>query len=168
MSVSADTLRMHLDYTAWASRRVVDAAARLSADELKRDFQTADHNVLGTLVHVFAADRIWLTRVTGASSQSFISDADYSMAVLQNDWPALHEKWRQWAQGITDQSAQAVVAYKDLKGNPYQQPLWRLILHVVNHGSHHRGQVSGFLRAMGQNPPPLDLTAYYREETAHA
>lgn len=168
MAVSADALRMHLAYTAWASRRLVDVAARLSPDELKRDFQTADHNVLGTLVHVFAADRIWLTRVTGASSQSFISDADYSLAVLQNDWPALQEKWAQFGRGITDASARTDVAYKDTQGNSFNRPLWQLILHVVNHGSHHRGQVSGFLRAMGQTPPPLDLTAYYREQTAHA
>jgi len=32
----------------------------------------------------------------------------------------------------------------------------------VNHATHHRGQVSGFLRAMGHAPPPLDLIAFYR------
>jgi len=159
---------MHLAYTAWASRRLVDATARLTPEELKRDFQTADHSPLGTLVHVFAADRIWLARVTGAAPQPFISEADYSLAVLQNDWPALNERWRQWAQPLTDQSAQTVLAYKDTKGNSYSQPIWQLILHVVNHGTHHRGQVSGFLRAMGQTPPPLDLVAYYREQAAHA
>ena len=160
---------MHLAYTAWASRRLVDAAARLSPEELKRDFQTADHSVLGTLVHIYAADRIWLTRVTGAPSHAFISDADHNLAVLENDWPALLREVAQLAQGITDASAQTVVAYKDTQGNPYQRPLWQLILHVVNHGSHHRGQVSGFLRAMGQTPPALDLAFYYREqEAAHA
>jgi uncharacterized damage-inducible protein DinB len=64
---------------------------------------------------------------------------------------------------MTDQSAQESVAYKDTQGNAFSRPLWQLILHVVNHGTHHRGQVSGFLRAMGQTPPSLDLTAYYRE-----
>lgn len=159
---------MHLAYTAWASRRLVDAVARLSPEELKRDFQTSDHSPLGTLVHVFAADRIWLARVTGAAGQPFVSDADYSLAVLQNDWPALYDKWQQFAGGITDQSARESVAYKDTQGNAFSRPLWQLILHVVNHGTHHRGQVSGFLRAMGHTPPPLDLTAYYREQAAHA
>jgi uncharacterized damage-inducible protein DinB len=55
-----------------------------------------------------------------------------------------------------------MVDYKDSKGNPYRQPLWQLILHVVNHGTHHRGQASGFLRALGHTPPVLDLVAYYR------
>jgi uncharacterized damage-inducible protein DinB len=95
MPVSADTLRLHIDYMEWASRRILDAAAELTPEERLRDFKTGDKNVLETLVHVFAADRLWLKR-------------------------------------------------------------------VVNHGTHHRGMVSGFLRAMGHTPPPLDLIAYYR------
>ena len=168
MPVSADTLRTHLAYTTWASRRLVDAAARLGPEELTRDFQTADQSVLRTLAHVFAADRIWLARLTQAPAPQFITEADYSLAVLQNDWPALLARWGRWAAGLTDESAQAIVAYKDMKGNPYSQPLWQLVLHVVNHGTHHRGQVSGFLRVMGHTPPPLDLVFYYREQAAAA
>ena len=40
-------------------------------------------------------------------------------------------------------------------------PAWQIVMHVVNHGTHHRGAVSGFLRAMGKTPPKLDLIAYY-------
>jgi uncharacterized damage-inducible protein DinB len=56
-----------------------------------------------------------------------------------------------------------------MRGNPWRQPLGQLVLHVVNHGTHHRGQVSGFLRAMGHVPPKLDLVSYYRNmDVAHA
>ena len=34
----------------------------------------------------------------------------------------------------------------DTKGRPWKQPLWQVVQHMVNHGTHHRGQVSGFLR----------------------
>lgn len=63
---------------------------------------------------------------------------------------------------MTDEQALAGVSYKDLSGNPWTTPLWQIVLHVVNHGTHHRGAVSGFLRAMGHPPPALDLMAYYR------
>ena len=163
MSVSASALRTLIDYTAWASQRLVEAAARLSPDELNRDFQTADRSVLETLVHVFAADRLWLSRLAGGPNPGFISDADRSLAVLQNDWPALHQRGKQWADGLTDDQALREVAYHDMKGRPWSQPLWQLVLHVVNHGTHHRGQVSGFLRTLGHTPPALDLVFFYRE-----
>jgi len=164
MIISADILRNHLAYTAWASQRLVGAAAKLSPEELTHDFKTADHSVLGTLVHVYAADRIWLARLTQAQGGPFTTEADYHLQVLQQDWPALHERWRWWAGHLTDEAAGANLAYKDTKGNPYSQPVWQLIFHVVNHGAHHRGQVSGFLRALGHTPPPLDLAFYYREQ----
>jgi uncharacterized damage-inducible protein DinB len=163
MHVSADTLRLQLDYSSWASRRLLDAASQLSEEELQRDFQTADKNVLNTLVHAFAADRIWLARIQGPARTTFIDENDRQLPALQREWPALQQRWRQWAASLTDQSAVAKVPYKDMKGNAYEQPLWQIVLHVVNHATHHRGQVSGFLRAMGHTPPALDLIAFYRQ-----
>jgi len=162
MLVSAEVLRSHIAYTAWASRMLVEAAAGLSPEELTRDFGTADKSVLGTLVHIFAADRVWLARLHRESPNIFLADADFDLAVLQNDWPALHRQWKAWAASLTDEAARADVSYTDLSGNPWRQPLGQLVLHVVNHGTHHRGQVSGFLRTMGKVPPKLDLVNYYR------
>jgi uncharacterized damage-inducible protein DinB len=115
-------------------------------------------------VHIYAADRIWLGRIQGNPPARFIDpETDLHFPVLENDWPALHERWRQWSAALDGNSIEARIPYKDLKGNPYETPLWQIVLHVVNHATHHRGQVSGFLRAMGQHPPPLDLIAYYRQ-----
>jgi uncharacterized damage-inducible protein DinB len=163
MPLSADALRDHIEYSSWASRRLVDAAAGLSPEELTRDFGSSEHSVIGTLAHVYAGDRVWLSRFDGSPFTVFISDADRDLAVLQRDWPALYDRWRAWARGLTDESALAVLDYRDLKGNPWRHPTWQVVLHVVNHGTHHRGQVSGFLRALGRTPPPIDLIAYYRE-----
>jgi uncharacterized damage-inducible protein DinB len=162
MPVSADTLRQQLDYSAWASQRLLEEASKLSPGELTHDFKTADKSVLETLVHVFAADRIWLSRVQGTTRASFIDPQDRDLAVLNKEWPALQQSWKQYTAALSDQDVLKVISYKDTKGNAYQQPLWQILLHLVNHGTHHRGQVSGFLRSMGHTPPVLDLMAYYR------
>ena len=119
-----------------------------------RDFGTADHNVLGTLVHVYAADRIWLGRIDGSPPARFIDpEQDMHLAVLRSEWPALSERWKQWAVLLTEDSIQREISYKSTKGDAFVTPIWQSVLHVVNHGTHHRGQVSGFLRAMGHKPP---------------
>jgi len=162
MPVSADTLRLHLDYSEWASRRLLDAAAAIPAEHLTRDFKTSDGTVVNTLAHIFAAERSWLARVQGSPPAVFISPEDRDLATLQKSWPALFDRWKQWAAPMTDQQALADISYRDLSGNSWTTPLWQILLHVVNHGTHHRGAVSGFLRAMGHQPPALDLIAYYR------
>lgn len=162
MSLSAEAIRIHVDYTAWASQRLLDVAATLSPEELTQDFKTADKSVLNTLAHVFAADRAWLGRLHGTPPGVFISDADRDLAVLQKEWPALHQQWKAWAASLTDEQARQDASYQDLKGNTWKQPIWQIVLHVVNHATHHRGQVAGFIRTMGHKPPPLDLVAFYR------
>ena len=166
--VTAAALREHLEYSAWASHRLVTAAAKLPSEDLTRDLGTADRSVLGTLAHILAADRVWLSRLARTPYPGFVTDADRNLTVLQTDWPPLHERWIAWVQGLTDESAQAVLDYTDLKGKEWRQPVWQLVLHVVNHATHHRGQVSGFLRSMGHTPPAVDLIYYYRELAAAA
>jgi uncharacterized damage-inducible protein DinB len=164
MATFADVLRNHLNYTAWASNKLVLAASDLTPDELVRDFNTANHNVLGTLVHIFAADRIWLGRIEGNPPARFmVPEQDMHLSVLSNEWPALLGRWKQWAALLTEESIQADVSFKSIKGDAFAAPTWAIVMHVVNHGTHHRGLVSGLLRAMGHTPPVLDLLAFNKE-----
>jgi uncharacterized damage-inducible protein DinB len=130
---------------------------QIPAEHLTHDFQTADRSILGTLVHTFGADRVWLKRVRGEPITMFLTDEDRQLATLQRDWPGVLDAWST----MVDEP-ERVVHYQDMKGNPYTSKLWEIVLHVVNHGTHHRGQVSGFLRALGHAPPQLDLIRFYR------
>src|SRR5580765_3690066 len=105
MSVSPDVLIEHLTYTAWASKRLVHAVELLSPEQLNHDFQTSERTILRTLVHVFAADRIWFSRIQDETLPAFASEADYDLHVLQIDWPLLYEKWLDWARELTPEGA---------------------------------------------------------------
>jgi len=140
----------------------LDAARGLSPDELNHDFGTADKSVLGTLVHIFAGDRIWLERVQGLSRERLLDPGDHDFAVLQQAWPSVFQGWKDWAAGVTDaQVLEDVSFYRSTTGSMFQMPAWQIVMHVVNHGTQHRGAVLGFLRAMGKTPPKLDLIGYY-------
>lgn len=86
----------------------------------------------------------------------------HDLARLRSEWAALHQGWADWAAQLSDDQCTRDFTYQDLAGRTWTNPLSRIVLHVVNHGTHHRGQVAGFLRAMGHVPPKLDLIAYYR------
>lgn len=151
-----------LDFTAWATDRAMLAAAELNADELSHDFKTSDKSVLGTLTHCYRAERIWLKRLLNQKAEFRVAGDD-TLPALQENWPAIQAGWADWARKLTDDGAVAPFSYADLKGNPWTQPVWQSVLHVVNHSSHHRGQVSGFMRALGHAPPNVDLITFARE-----
>lgn len=160
-----DVLLSHMEYTRWASTRLVAAASELTNEERTRDFGTVDRSVLGTLVHIFAADRVWMGRITGDMPARFIDpDKDMHFSVLQTEWLPLLDQWVDWVSNLPDSGQ--MLRYQDLQGHWHESPAWQIVLHLVNHATHHRGQVQGFLRAMGRVPQPLDLIAYYREKSA--
>jgi uncharacterized damage-inducible protein DinB len=165
MHVSPDALRLHIDYTVWASRTLLEAATALAPEELTRDFATADRSVLGTLLHLYGGDWVWIERMEGRSPTSRPYGATATLATLQTEWPRVWERWIDTARCLTAESAEAELAYTTFKGDLFRTPVWQVILHVVNHGTHHRGQAAGFLRSLGKTPPVLDLTYYYRQIT---
>lgn len=153
----------HVRYAKWATQLLLDAATTLTPEELSRDFATADRSVLGTLIHIFRADRIWFARVSGEALENPKDPADESLAALRERWPVLLDRWVDWVDHQSQQDLEKTCIYHDLRGKPWTTPYWQIVLHLVNHQTHHRGQVSGFIRSLGHTPPSLDLARYYRQ-----
>src|SRR5579863_5847915 len=96
MHVSVETLRTHIDYTVWASRKMLEAAAGLSPEELNRDFDTADKSVLGTLLHIYGGDIVWIERMYGKSLTSRPYDSQANLATIEAGWPPVWDRWREY------------------------------------------------------------------------
>ena len=108
--------------------------------------------------------RILRADVLGRVTGTWVTVAgDDTLVALQQNWPALRAGWADWARELNDDTAGADISYADLKGNPYTQPIWTIVLHVVNHSSHHRGQAVGFMRTLGHTPPNVDLITFSRQ-----
>ena len=87
-----------------------------------------------------------------------------TLAILQDKWQALRQEIHEFVTALNEDKMREPLAYKDLKGVPYKQPLAHLMRHVINHSTYHRGQVTTMLRQLGVVPPPsIDLITYYRE-----
>jgi uncharacterized damage-inducible protein DinB len=162
MPSTRQILRYQIDYTTWANDRVLAAAAKLTPEELSQDFKTSDKSVLGTLVHCYRAERIWIKRLLDQKAD-FKVEGDDNFATLQRNWPLIRSEWSDWARMLTDEAADAEFTYSDLKGNVWKQPIWIPVMHVSNHSTHHRGQAVGFIRSLGHVPPNVDLATFSRE-----
>lgn len=147
--------RTHLDYNAWASRRLLEAALALDHDQLHREMNVSHKSIYDTLTHIHLADRAWLSRVQGAP----IAQSE----PLEVAWPEIHRRWLEFADSLNDSGLTRIISYKDMAGNPHETPLWQIILHCVNHATLHRGQVMAMFRQLGLKPPQTDLIFYYRE-----
>lgn len=153
---------LHLRYSAWASRKLVEVVRAIPDADLERPAGISHSSLLGTLTHILWADWIWFTRVVEPMEKP-----GQSRETLETVWPGLQDKWAAWAEDASDAEINRVVEYKSmLDGQMARTPAWQIVLHVVNHGTLHRGQVTGMLRQMGIAPPHTDLMYFYRELAA--
>ena len=159
---AAEAVR-HLKYSAWASRRLVDAIKQISADDARRDVGISHRSIFGTLQHIYFADLIWFWRTADPTVKPHAFDDALTDAELEHEWSAIQQRWIDWAASLCDSDLDRVVDYKSLKGDPFKNTTREIVMHVVNHATIHRGQVMGMLRQMGVAPPPTDLIFYYRE-----
>jgi len=155
-------LVLQLRYSLWATRRVLESTAALNSEERNRDLGNSFGGIQGTLTHIFQADSIWLDRLMGAPTGNLTK---YTPRVDFSDWPPLLDRYVSWAEGLTPVEWDRIVPYHNIKGEAFQQPVWHIVLHVVNHATYHRGQITTMLRQLGRTPIGTDLIAYYRDLT---
>ena len=155
---------LHLRYSAWASRKLIESVRLVSDSDLEKPVGISHNSVLGTLSHILWADWLWFTRVVEP-----IDKPAQTREALETIWPELQEKWIVWADRANDAEINRVVEYVSiLDGQKARTPAWQIVLHVVNHATLHRGQATGMLRQMGVAPPHTDLMNFYRELAAGA
>jgi uncharacterized damage-inducible protein DinB len=162
-SLLPELLSSHFDYTRYASMLLVDAARKLTHEELTRDMKVSHISVLGTLTHIYQADRVWLTRFRGSSPPSLAkAGEELTLADLEVQWPALLDEFREYVGSLGEAGAVETFTFRNLAGKEFTMPRWQALLHVVNHGTLHRGQVMAMLRQLGHVPPSTDLVYFYR------
>jgi uncharacterized damage-inducible protein DinB len=162
--MTADQVRTHIHYTGWASRKLLDEARKLDEEQLSRNLSVSHHSILETLAHIHFGDRVWFSRMVDPGIEVYRTDNLLPLARLEEEWTAIQKRWEEWAGSLTDADVSRMVSYTNPKGDAEQMPVWKIVLHVVNHGTLHRGQVMAMLRQLGIRPPATDLMAYYRQQ----
>jgi uncharacterized damage-inducible protein DinB len=158
-----ETLGYLLDYNIWADGIVLNAARRLSPDQLRASHHMGFGSAFDTLVHIMAAQRAWLSRCQGHSPTSLLDEgAPQDLAQLEAAWQIVHKDLDTFIAQLDDERLNSTVTYKTTRGEPYTNPLLFLILHVFNHSTEHRSQVAAMCNLAGYDTGPLDLIHYMR------
>ena len=154
-------------YNQWANQRLY-GACRALPEEAYHDRRDAAFfgSIHGTLNHILLGDRVWFDRVEGERTEG-ISSLDQ---ILHRDFSSLaharaaeDERIIEIAVGMKAARLGETIVYTNMAGEPNETRLDRVLTHVFNHQTHHRGQAHALVLAAGEDPPPLDLIYYLRE-----
>jgi uncharacterized damage-inducible protein DinB len=157
------------DYNAWADRRVLQAASALTSEQFTKSLGSSFSSVRDTLSHILGVEWLWLERFHGRSPASIPFQNEFDkVQSLAVRWTEFEPTLLKFARGLVQDDLERVMEYKTMKYGVYRNPLWQSMLHLVNHGTYHRGQVTTMLRQLGAQPILTDLMHFYRERAAAA
>ncbi|MBK9120615.1 MAG: DinB family protein [Phycisphaerales bacterium] len=164
-----ELLRELFRYNDWGRDRLFAPAAQLSAAELDRPFDVGPGSLRATLSHLYDAEWIWLERWCGRSPGAF------EEGTVRRDMRPLWDTYRDLAArrdellaGVGEAGLLRPVVYQRLDGTRFERPLGVLMLHVCNHGVHHRAQALHMLRCAGGEVPQPGLDyLYWKLEAGH-
>jgi uncharacterized damage-inducible protein DinB len=157
------------EYNAWADRRVLEAASALSKDQFTKPLGSSFSSIRDTIVHIYGVEWLWLERFQGRSPAAIPNHREFDdIAKLKARWSEFEHILLDFARGLTQVDLDHVMEYKTMKFGVYNNPLWVSMLHLVNHGTYHRGQVTTMLRQLGAQPILTDLMHFYRERATAA
>jgi uncharacterized damage-inducible protein DinB len=161
-----DQLAALARYNRWMNDKLFVVAAGLSDEERKRDLGAFFGSVHGTLNHILLADRIWLGRFgAGARVQpsSMGQELYADFGELRDARERTDDAIDAYVAGLDDASLAGPVTYP--RGAiEVEHPLWYAVLHLFNHQTHHRGQVTTLLMQLGRDPGVTDLIALLRSK----
>lgn len=167
--MTPEEMRVLYDYNAWANRRDLEAASRLTNEQFLKPTGSSFGSVRDTLAHIYGAEWVWLERFQGRSPSSLPDAQQFrDLRSLRESWTEFEPRLLNFVGGLKQTDLDRVLEYKTLKFGVYKNPLWQSMQHLVNHGTYHRGQVTTLLRQLDAQPILTDLMHFYRERSAAA
>ncbi len=147
-------------YDTWATRRLCEHVDALSDDEYRRDAGLFFKSVHGTLNHLLVAEGLlWFPRFAQGVSHRIALDteAEPDRARLRERLIEATTRWGPWIDALDASRLAGTLEYVSTQGVARSMPFAIALGHVFNHGTHHRGQITAAITAIGHACPELDL-----------
>lgn len=147
-------------YAVWMNGKLIACAATLSDEDRKRDLGAFFKSLHDTLDHVNYGDMAWLARFDGGGKPPvrFVQLMDPSWEALVARREGLDARLLRWAETVAEDALLRDFTYvAGSDGKSRTLPYWVLATHMINHGTHHRGQATTLLKQLGVDPGVTDL-----------
>lgn len=151
------TIRELFRHNDWARDKLLALAATLPDPRLDQPFEMGEGSLRKTFNHLWGAELAWLTRWThGADRPDYREDpAGVPVSQQWDEFRRTAAEREAFLSLLTDESLAQSRTYVNYLGQTHTYPLGLMLLHVANHGAHHRAQALSMLkRAAGVEVKP--------------
>lgn len=172
--------RLH-QHRAWVNKNLLDVASTLTDEQLHRSFPIGQGSIWKSLLHLHAAEYVWLEALMGNDDPILPGDLPgkipgnqlgeggiSSLDELRTKWAELEQQWGQHLAQLTSDSLDEPVYKVSTSSGAGQRFATRrsdVLLHVCTHAQYTTAQVINMFRHVGiEKLPETMLTSMARQE----
>lgn len=148
------------EYNIWATSRLIQSLESIRDEDFYKDVGLYFKSIAGTLNHLLVGEHyLWYSRFKdGVSPQIALDTMIYTeKAALLNELKQKSVNWISFIDQIDETTLEGNLTYKRVSGQELTLPYAATLMHVFNHGTHHRGQITAAVTALGYPCPELDV-----------
>ncbi|MDM5436474.1 DinB family protein [Bacillus hominis] len=153
-------------YHVWANGVIIDRLKELPQDIYHKEIQSGFSSVSKVLSHIYLTDYAWFNIISGKSMNEAMVSTDQLKEQVETK---SIEEMKKLFQDLSERNKALLNSQEEIDklivvDNPYagllETSISESVLHVVTHGSYHRGNIATMLRQMGHTSVMQDFGLY--------
>ena len=158
--MDVETLQFYAQYNSDVNRNMDSLIMQLSEDQWNQQFSGYFNSVRSLCNHIYTCDFNWLMRFSLFREFNYPTDTEipngleFGKMQIGNTQDYLNKRvWLdkkiiEFTKELNEDDLKQDLRYTDSHGIIYERNYGRLILHMFNHETHHRGMISIYLEEM--------------------
>ncbi len=161
--------RLH-EHRRWVNQSLIESVQMLSEAQRNQTFPIGQGSIWKSLLHLYAAEYVWLERLLGDESPVLPGDLPgelpgnqkgaggiLSFSELKQKWAKQEQRWIDYLERLTAESLEELVSKRSTssgKGSVQRTKRGDVLLHVCTHAQYTTAQVVNMLRQVGATSLP--------------
>lgn len=124
---------------------------------ISENISKIDDKTIGLINHTLNAQQIWNSRIEGEKTFEV-----WQINSFENLEEINHENFLRSIRIIENSDFEQKIEYQNSKGNKFENSIFEMLFHTINHSTYHRGQINSLLKQNGIEPLLTDYIFYKR------
>ncbi|QSO45639.1 DinB family protein [Alicyclobacillus mengziensis] len=152
------------NYHAWGNKMLLDRLKQLPSEVFHREIKSAFPSISSVIAHVYTVDQLWSYIISGMDMPEALdvekaSGEGKNIDEIDGMFHTLSEAYKET---LAQSANRHELRWLNIPWEGKRETsLYEMVLHVVTHGTYHRGNVTAMLHQMGYTSITTDMTAYW-------
>jgi len=124
---------------------------------ISENISKIDDKTIGLINHTLNAQQIWNSRIVGEKTFEV-----WQINSFENLEEINHENFLKSIQIIEYSDFEQKIEYQNSRGIKFENSIFEMLFHTINHSTYHRGQINSLLKQNGIEPLLTDYIFYKR------